>query len=258
MESSAADPTRAAVGTPATPRAGHVSRFFPWMAAVLLGVNLVGFGPTFFLRPLFGGSELPLRTHLHGFLFTSWFVLLLGQAVLATRGRMATHRLLGLMGAGLAAAMVVSGLVTLYFGVGSFLERGGTVPRASQFFWGNIMLLVSFVSFVALGFRNRHRRDAHMRLMLLASLSMISQSIARISEFRVFESAGVDELGSALFTLGGLVGLLACLPVHDLIVRKRIHPVSGWGVPALMLAFLAGVFLIPALPPGQALIRLLY
>lgn len=99
------------------------------MAATPLLIDIVGFAPTFFLRNFFHPEvpALPLRTHAHGLLFTSWFVLLLLQSILIRRDSVRYRRRLGVAGGALAVAMVVSGLVTLYFGVEKFLDAGGSV-----------------------------------------------------------------------------------------------------------------------------------
>lgn len=53
---------------------------FYWMYAALLCILLfLGFGPTFFLRPLYLDEPLSIVLVAHGVMATSWFVLLLAD-----------------------------------------------------------------------------------------------------------------------------------------------------------------------------------
>ena len=130
---------------------GAAQRFVLWFAVLLLALNIIGFAPTYFLRGAFNSPELPLRTKLHGVLFTSWFVLLIVQSVLVQAGQRRFHRRLGGLGAVLAGLMILSGLSILYRGVLEFRESGGSVERASQFLWGNLILVIAFRVFCRVG-----------------------------------------------------------------------------------------------------------
>lgn len=229
--------------------------FFVGMAGLLLALNVVGFAPSFFLRARYGGDALPLLTHLHGIVFTSWFVLFLIQSSLVAAGRPRLHRRLGVLGAGLAALMVVSGLTTLYRGVLELLEAGGSVVRASQFLWGNLALLLLFVVFVVLAIAFRRRRATHGRLMLLASLSMMPQSLARLGEF---ESIRIGPSSDAVYALGGLVLLLAAVVIHDLRAGGRPHPAVLWGAPAIVAAIALAAVIVPATGFGLFIVELIY
>jgi hypothetical protein len=228
------------------------------MALTLLAINLIGFAPTYFLRTWFGGTALSLRTHLHAFLFTSWFLLLVVQSALVARGRLGSHRRLGALGAVLAASMVASGLNILYYGVLEFQEAGGSVQRASQFLWGNLALLFAFTGFFSAAIWLRHRPEAHERLILLASLAMTPQSLGRIGTFAPLQIGTTTAGSEALYALGGLVLLLSILLVYDLATRRRPHPAVLWGSPLLLGSIVVAGLVIPATSFGQSLVRLIY
>ncbi len=225
------------------------------MAVFLLVLNFVGFAPTFFLKPLFDTPELPVYTHLHGALFASWFVLLFLQTALVARGNVGLHRRLGMFGAALAAAMVASGLAVLYFGVVAFRASGGSLPRASAFAWGNLTLLIAFASFVTLAMVYRRRVDAHKRLMLLATLSMTGQALARIAVFPGLQ-IGPREASEAVYGLGGLALLLVVVAIHDLRERSTLHPSVKWGCPLLLGSILVAALFLPNTGLGQGLVLL--
>src|SRR5262249_52895350 len=82
------------------------------MTVAFLVVVFAGFARTYFLRPHFNSSPLPLLLHVHGFVFTSWVVLLFAQTSLVAAGRTDLHRRLGVAGFVIAALMVVIGTFT--------------------------------------------------------------------------------------------------------------------------------------------------
>ncbi len=242
----------------ATQTAKPAQRFFFWMALLLLVLNVVGFSPTFFLRRVFDGPALAPRTIVHGVLFTAWFVLFFVQAGLVEARRIRAHRRLGTAGAVLAALMVVSGLIILYFGVLDFRDSGGDVARASQFLWGNLTLLAAFAVFVALGVRNRRRPPAHKRLMLLASLAMMGQALSRMGTFPPLQIGSSAQVSEAVYGLGGLALLLCAVIVHDVLVRGRPHPTVAWGAPALLGSILIAGLVLPFTSLGQSIVALIY
>jgi hypothetical protein len=227
------------------------------MALLLLALNLIGFAPTYFLRSWFNGPALPARTLVHGILFTGWFVLFLTQSLLVARGRLRLHRRLGVVGACLAACMIGSGLMILYHGVLEFQAAGGSVARAGQFLWGNLALLTAFGGFVVAAIALRRNPEAHKRLILLASLAMIPQSLGRIGAFGPLR-IGSAEGSEAVYALGGLAALLAVVVAHDIVTRGRPHSAVLWGSPILLGSILVAGLIIPTTWLGEALVRTIY
>jgi hypothetical protein len=87
--------------------------------------------------------------------------------------------------------------------------------------WLDLSILVAFAIFFAAGVQMRHRPEWHKRLMLLASVTIVSPALGRawnlVPMFR--------GLNSTLVT-AGLVSFLVGLAVHDLSSSKRIHPAT--------------------------------
>src|SRR5271168_1517641 len=77
-------------------------RFYTWFAVCAALILFAGFAHTFYLRLVFETKGLPLLLHLHGLLFTAWFVLFFVQARLVARHHVDLHRKLGIVGAVLA------------------------------------------------------------------------------------------------------------------------------------------------------------
>jgi hypothetical protein len=86
--------------------------FFFVAHLVLLVVVLVGFSPTFFLRPLLKDRPLPGVLDLHGAVLTSWFLLTVLQGWLIRTRRLRLHRRIGCYAvASYAAVVVVMGVI---------------------------------------------------------------------------------------------------------------------------------------------------
>ncbi|WP_434426417.1 hypothetical protein [Nannocystis pusilla] len=72
----------------------------------------------------------------------------------------------------------------------------------------------------------RRRPEAHRRLMLLATMSLMAAASARVPLL-------VD------WPIAVMLALVASLAVFDLAVRRRVHAATLWGAAALMSVQLA-------------------
>ena len=98
-------------------QAGTHDRLFYGGMAIALGLTVfAGFASTYYLRFLtggpkttFGGKPFTTLFQVHGALFTAWVLLFIVQTALVAGSRVAVHRRLGIVGAVLAAAMIVAG-----------------------------------------------------------------------------------------------------------------------------------------------------
>jgi len=193
--------------------------FYTGMAIASAIIVLVGFSPTFFLRP----ATLPPLAQVyfvHGIAFTAWITLLIVQTSLIAANRRAWHRTLGGLGVALAAAMVVLGTLAAI----ESLNRGvtplpGLDPRS--FFAIPIRDIVTFAIFVGAAVYWRREAEMHKRLMLLATIALLAAAIAR--------TAGIGQYGPPLFyglqDLPIVVGM-----VYDRVTRGAVHRAWWWGL----------------------------
>jgi hypothetical protein len=156
-----------------------VRYFYVWMAAVCALVAFGAFAPTYWLQLPAGTFVGPPLLHGHGTLFSAWTLLLPSQTLLAANGRLEHHRAGGLAGISLATAMVVIGLaaaiLTLTSGLASGygdLSRAFLIPPVS----GMVLSGGLFIAAIA----NIRRPEAHKRLMLLATISLLQAAMARV------------------------------------------------------------------------------
>jgi uncharacterized membrane protein YozB (DUF420 family) len=189
----------------------------------------IGFARTYYLRTAFDGPPVPTAlVHLHAMVFTAWILLFIAQTSLVAAGRTDLHRRLGMAGAALVVALLVVGWFTAI----EAARRGVTPPGGPPplaFLSVPLGTLAVFAILVVAGLANRGRRETHKRLMLLATIALLTPAIAR---FRFFMPGG------PLLAIGGTtLFVLACMG-YDRLSHGRIHPAFLWG----------GLFLIVSLP----------
>src|ERR1700730_9903279 len=199
--------------------------FFTGMALASALTLFLGFLPSYFHR----SAELPSLTllyQLHGAVFTVWVVLLVAQTALVAGRRTDLHRTLGVAGVVLAAVVFVVGVAVSV----ETLRRNGGAPRGDprKFFAIPLGDIIVFGALVGAAVLQRRRSEAHKRLMLLATISLLTAAVARF--LRQVGMGGAPNLffGTDVFVL--------VLVLYDLASRGRVHTATLWGG-ALVVGF---------------------
>jgi hypothetical protein len=205
-----------------TDRSLSERRFYTGMAIAVLMSVLLGFGRSFFLRPLFPDRAVPAEPifYVHGAAFTLWIILFVTQVTLVARGGVALHRKIGPYGALLVIAMVVLGVMgalTAAGRAGGFL--GIPIPPL-QFLAIPMFDMIIFPLFVGIALVQRHNVQSHKRWMLLATLNLITAAIAR---WPIVETLGP----LAYFGITDL--FIVALGVWDFRSQGKLHRVTLWG-----------------------------
>jgi hypothetical protein len=165
---------------------------------------------------------------------TAWFALFLVQVRLVATGRTRIHRKLGIVGIVIALMVVTMGVATAIASA-----RSGSAPAGVPPLMFLVLPLGEMVVFAALftaAIALRNRRDYHKRLMLLATLAMLTPAMARLP-FEFIRTGGPP----TFFALTDLV-IVACI-AFDTLRNRRLHPV-----------FLAGLVLVVAGQVGRLLL----
>ncbi len=202
-------------------------RFFTGMAVAMAAMAFVGFAPTYYLVA-WNSAPMPALTpsvHLHGAACTAWVLLLVLQTRLIAAGRPDIHRLTGIAGIGVGALVFFSGIYVALHSVRRVHTdaTAGTFADPYVFLVFPLAAVSIFAGFMILGVANRHRPDTHKRLMLLATMSVLSPALARIVTRTMPVVPGA---------IGGLVLVdifLAALVAYDLSTRGRLHSATLWG-----------------------------
>jgi hypothetical protein len=231
-----------------TPPHAVSDRFFLNSTLLMLVGVLVGFAPTLYLRTPFKGPELPWWLLLHGIVQTMWFVLLAAQAGLNAMRRRDWHKWLGWTSAVVAVIVLATTPLVMIRAVPRGLAAGLTEIEVGFIFLVNVLRLPFFAAMVSSALWFRRKREVHARALLMASLSNFTPASSRLAHF-----VGASPL------VGVLVFMAAfCIPLvrHDRRTLGRVHPLTTWGIVALLLIIAIPIALLFA-GVGQAAVRAL-
>ena len=203
-------------------------RFFLAVAILFPVTVLIGFAPTYYLKPLFNTPPVPrLIVHVHGLLMAIWVALFIGQVFLIRSTRIKVHQRLGLASVILAVAIFVSGLATAVAAAkyGSASTPPGAEPL--QFLVVPFFDMFVFAALFAAAVYYRRNAANHKRLMLLTVLNFLPPALARFP-----------------FGLTAAYGPLWFFGVPDLLAVILVA-VDTWRNRKLNTVFLAGaIFMI--------------
>lgn len=195
-------------------------------------IVFLGFAPTYYLKAYTGSAALPPLVHLHGIIFTTWMLVFIFQTFLVAGNRTDIHRRLGVASVALAAVMVVVGTAT-----GIAAARRGHDPTGAgdplAFLSVPMGDMIFFALLFGMAFLYRHRVYAHKRLMLLATLNLLTAAIGRLP------LVGNSPVSVTLV----YAGILLIGPVYDRLTLGKVSPLYWAGTAALFLSGL-GRFLM--------------
>jgi hypothetical protein len=162
------------------PRHEFDRRFFLAVAILFPVTVLIGFGQTFYLKPLFPSPPMARAIiPIHGALMTAWVALFVTQVYLISSRRIRVHQKLGYLGIVLAALIIITGtwLSIAAAKYGSIV----TPPVASRLEFLIVPMgdLVAFAVLFGAALYYRKNAASHKRLILLTLLNFLPPAIAR-------------------------------------------------------------------------------
>ncbi|MEO1588401.1 MAG: hypothetical protein AAFS00_14015 [Bacteroidota bacterium] len=218
--------------------------YFFVVNVILLLIVVVGFGPSFFLRPLNDLAPLPAHLIIHGVSATTWIVAIVLQSYWIQQGKTLRHARLGVYFSLIAPLLVASGFWVLGYATELYhadfapLEAGaaddGRTFRA-LIITGDVLQLLLFLGFVYTGYRNRQHAFIHKRAMLIASILLCQQALVRIGKMEFLM------IGSEPGASGGMYATFVplCLLISMVVYDKRMHQ----KIPRISVAGIAAYFL---------------
>lgn len=227
----------AAPSAVALPAAIRGQRFYFHMSLVCLGVAVAGFAPTYWLPMARGALEVSLITHVHALFAYAWVLLFVAQASLASSGRIALHRELGVAGVAIATALFFTGTGTAINSI-KRMEVLGHGEAARSFSFVSISGIVLFAALFAIALLNVRRPDVHRRLMLVNTAGLLQAAVGRW--FVLFLAPDRATAGPPPVFVTVMPGLVVDLIVvagmiHDRRTRGRVHP-AYWAAGGALLA----------------------
>gem|GEM_PF-518550 len=145
---------------------------------VILGFVVMGFFKTYFgLFPSF--HNVTLIQHIHGLLFTVWFVLLIVQPLLIRYGKYRAHRIIGRFTYVLVPCIIIS---IHFIAREAYLNAvAAHLPRhtilANTYF--QVYQIFDFAVLYLLAILNTHRTPYHMRYVIATSLAIAGAGLRR-------------------------------------------------------------------------------
>jgi hypothetical protein len=199
-------------------------KFYLVMSLVLAAIVTFGFSHT--VPHDFVSPGLPPLLQIHAAVFVAWVLLFVAQPAFIVAGSPVIHRIVGWVGIGLAATMVVMGCAAILFAL--WANSLPSFYPAGLFLVRGILGLVVFTGLIVAAVARRRQPEWHKRLILCASIVIIVPGLER--------ALPVPIMGpSWSFMVDGFVDLLALAgPVRDIFSRGRVHPAYYWGVGAIV------------------------
>lgn len=199
-------------------RPSRLRFFFVVMASAVIVTVFAGFAPTFYLRGAFAQDRpMSVLLHVHGIVFSAWVSLFLVQTLLIARGSRQLHQRLGVIGAAVAAAMVVLVIAAMI----EQLRRVNGFPPPPLALALSAFDIAVFAMLVGAALYCRKRPDWHKRFMLSATIILLGAPMFRV----VIHLLGTADMArvSIVSTLLVDAFFLPCF-VYDWLSRRRIHP----------------------------------
>jgi hypothetical protein len=201
--------------------APHDRKFYPAMATVIAVLVFAGFTPSFYARD-WTGAPLAGAAMLHGVAGTLFVLMFVVQSWLIAAARETLHRKLGVVGAAVAAAFVLTGIAVTVRLEQAHVGESARVLAAHV--WTNAAPLVAFALLIAGGVWQRNVPARHKRLMLLAAVVLLPPATGRL----------FGPLELAWLNLPVYICAAAANAAYDVATRGRPHALSVWPAAALV------------------------
>lgn len=231
--------------------------YFLVMSIILLLVTIIGFIPSFLLRPYFKETPLPVYFVIHGILLFAWFAAYFHQNFLVFRGKVLNHRRNGRYWFLLAVFMMLANFYILYAvsretmgGTTTYWEGIRTPKSAGLLVLGTGYLVLTSAVLMGIAYLKRNRAQVHKRAIFGASVILLGPAFDRF--LRPFS---LDEIHPILpFILINIFPV--SLIIYDLVKRKKLHWVTVL-ITIMMALTLPFVFGLSSSGAGEALVKFL-
>lgn len=196
--------------------------FFYHFSIVLLLTVVLAFGMNILLKNYHLNSSMVLII-IHGISMLSWYALLFWQTTLIRIEKINIHKQLGLMSIVISPILVISGIM---IAISNYKGE-----REALTLFGNFAGMFIFATLFTFAFITRHKSDIHKRLMLVASIAMLSPALVRI--LRIFDI-------NDFVTLPVWLIYIAALPIYDYTKFKKIHKATLLATAFLLVMMFGG------------------
>jgi len=209
----------------------------PWFGVsfAICCAILVVFGFSFTFATEVMNKIRPIWLYLHIAAAAAWLVLVVVQAALAMRRKLALHRRIGTYGFVLGATAAITAFIAALVLRHDSVVSHGTEGRLERIAFLSIPLnsAIVFSTLLACAWAWRHRPALHRRCMLLATAVLTLPAAARIPV--------ISDMGPLILAPTDLLVLILC--GIDLWRDRAVHRVYWIAVPAIVGMQLLSAFL---------------
>ena len=200
------------------------SGFYVGISLLIVAIVLAGFMPSFVNMAV--GRPRPWFMHVHGAIFLGWLALLVGQAALAARGKIALHRRVGTFGIAYGALVWMVGMMVSFVMPALHVRAGEwDMDRAATFLTIPLGDMVLFGGFFGAAVWYRTKPEIHKRLIVLACVAVMFAGAFRLSYMMSLPAQLIAWYSPVI------AGML-----YDLQRRGRVHRVYWIGVAIMAVA----------------------
>jgi hypothetical protein len=207
--------------------------FYSGMAILLCVCVFIGFSPTYYRAGMMRASLPSPILHIHGAVFTLWMLLFVVQVAFISARRVKWHRSFGTVAFCLPPFMIVLGIIAAIDALHRGVMIGPLDPSVSAAI--PLIGIVAFTVVIYASWRARRRPDAHKRLILIATITLVGAAFGRFPWDRI-------GLPKAAGPTTGIGIMLLLLLIYEFITIRRIHRSTMWAAP---LVFASVVLAVP-------------
>lgn len=241
-------------------RAHSDSLLFICISGLMLLLAFLGFGNSFFLRPLGDSPPLRIGVIFHGIVMTTWLVGFLLQTILINSRKFKAHRQLGWFLVIVGITLIIWGVIATLDFIPGRLAGGADIDSEILFYssivWGNFAAVSGFALFFGLAVIKRKNRKMHIPLMIFASLSMLEPALYRIWFWDLFGE--VSRFQAHQLSLLALLILGLILVVYEYVNVRRVQAITLFAFFAMLGFRVIYIYLISDSELGLTFIRSLY
>jgi len=218
--------------------------FHTVVGVIMLAFAVIGFGQFYFEGMAYPGRPIPPPARnlvfVHASVMTAWLILMIVQPFLIFRGSRKVHMKLGWLGAVLAVAIVISGLMIAIMSARFAPPETriwGVTPK--QFMVVPFVGVLVFATFIALGIKNRRNPQVHRAMMLLGTLATLSAAVGRIDPLNALYLGTAWETHFGPFFLTLVFNVI--LVIAHSVMTRSIDRVFAYGT-VISVALMAAIW----------------
>lgn len=213
-------------------------RYFGWLTAMLALLVFSGFARTFYFFPIFRLPAPPTLLVVHGTLMTAWIALLAVQTALISARRIDWHKKVGIAGGFLSALILPLGcMATLTAAQREVRTHSVFVPSQLSVLGLELTQMALFAALVGMALWLRKQPSSHKRLMIVATLCIVPNSIVRLSLL-----TNIEILSKNIVLLSIWALLVIGVVTTDSLRVRRIDPAFGWSASIAIVALYGALY----------------